>query len=462
MDDGRKKTYTLEQPPQTNSLNSSASSQKESLSYDSAGSEYDPYMHRDVHLPTNNLETLLHVIKGIMGSGILAMPDAFKNAGYAFGFFATIVIGIIQSYCVHQLVRSAYILSVRKKVPSMTYPETAREAMLGGPRWMTKLAPYASPVVNIFVFAFQLGTCCVYFVFISSNIKRVCDIYFDPIDVRIYMCFVLGPIILINLVRNLKYLAPFSALSNLTIVSGLSIILYYVFRDGLPPLEERQAVGDAKGIPLFFGTVLFALTCIGMIMPLENNMKTPKRFGGTTGVFNRAMIVIMIIYTGFGLLGFLKYGPDVQGSITLNLPADEKLAQAVQLMIAVAVFMTYPLQCYVAIDILWTQTWQPKLMKRKVKYLLPYEIGVRVLLVLIPFGLAVAIPNLELFISLVGALTLSIVAIALPPIIEIATFEHQRRGWRLIKNIALFLFGLLGLVTGTAISVIDIVNRLFT
>jgi len=73
----------------------------------------------------------------------------------------------------------------------------------------------------------------------------------------------------------------------------------------------------------------------------------------------------------------------------------------------------------------------------------------------------VAIPNLELFISLVGALTLSIVAIMLPPIIEIATFEHERRSWRLAKNIALFIFGILGLVTGTSISVIDIVNKVF-
>jgi solute carrier family 36 (proton-coupled amino acid transporter) len=41
-----------------------------------------------------------------MGSGILAMPNAFKNAGYAFGLVATIAIGVICSYCVHLLVRS--------------------------------------------------------------------------------------------------------------------------------------------------------------------------------------------------------------------------------------------------------------------------------------------------------------------------------------------------------------------
>ncbi|CAB3374933.1 Hypothetical predicted protein [Cloeon dipterum] len=424
--------------------------------------DFEPYEHRAVRLPTNNLDTLLHVIKGIMGSGILAMPDAFKNSGYALGTAATIFIGIVQSYCVHQLVRTAYELSKRKQVASMTYPETAKEAMLAGPTWMKKLAPYAGTVVNIFIFSFQLGTCCVYFVFISSNLKRVCDIYFDPIDVRIYMCFILVPIILANLVRNLKYLTPFSGISNVTIVSSLGITLYYVFRDGLGPISEKAAVGEARGFPLFFGTVLFALTCIGMIMPLENNMKRPKRFGGTFGVFNAAMVIIIFLYVTIGLLGYLKYGSGVMGSITLNLPEEEKLAQAVQIMIAIGVFLSYPLQCYVAIDIVWTQTLKPKLMEKKYKVLLPFELGVRIALVVIPFGLAVAIPKLGLFISLVGALTLSIVAISLPPFMEIGTFEHQRRGWRLIKNIALIIFGLLGLVTGTYVSIEDIVKSFST
>jgi len=59
---------------------------------------------KNYNLALSNLETLLHVIKGIMGSGILAMPDAFKNAGYAFGFGATIFITVVSSYCVHLLV----------------------------------------------------------------------------------------------------------------------------------------------------------------------------------------------------------------------------------------------------------------------------------------------------------------------------------------------------------------------
>lgn len=56
------------------------------------------------------------------------------------------------------------------------------------------------------------------------------------------------------------------------------------------------------------------------MLPLENEMKTPKAFGGTFGVLNKAMVVIVFLYVGMGLFGYLKYGDEIEGSITLNLP----------------------------------------------------------------------------------------------------------------------------------------------
>lgn len=46
---------------------------------------HDPLMHRDLEHPTSNMDTLIHLLKGNIGTGILAMPDAFKNAGLYVG-----------------------------------------------------------------------------------------------------------------------------------------------------------------------------------------------------------------------------------------------------------------------------------------------------------------------------------------------------------------------------------------
>lgn len=63
-----------------------------------------------------NSETMIHFMKGIIGTGILAMPIAFSRSGYIVGFVGTVVIGTIYTHCIHMLLRSHYELCKRKKV----------------------------------------------------------------------------------------------------------------------------------------------------------------------------------------------------------------------------------------------------------------------------------------------------------------------------------------------------------
>lgn len=47
---------------------------------------------------------MIHLLKGNVGTGILAMPDAFKNAGLAVGTLGTVMIGLICVHTMHLLV----------------------------------------------------------------------------------------------------------------------------------------------------------------------------------------------------------------------------------------------------------------------------------------------------------------------------------------------------------------------
>jgi proton-coupled amino acid transporter len=96
-------------------------------------------------------------------------------------------------------------------------------------------------------------------------LPQVVDQYHDPkLDVRLYMLMLLLPLILINWVRNLKLLAPFSTFANIVTFVGLGITLYYVF-DGMPPPSERRMAGHIVDLPLFIGTTLFALEAVGVV-----------------------------------------------------------------------------------------------------------------------------------------------------------------------------------------------------
>ena len=42
------------------------------------------------------------------------------------------------------------------------------------------------------------------------------------------------------------------------------------------------------------------------------------------------MFIIVVLYVGMGLFGYLRFGSNALGTITLNLPNNEIKAQAVQ------------------------------------------------------------------------------------------------------------------------------------
>ncbi|XP_059615528.1 proton-coupled amino acid transporter-like protein CG1139 [Phlebotomus argentipes] len=425
--------------------------------------DYDPYQHREVSHPTTNNETLIHLLKGSLGTGILAMPMAFYHAGYIVGSVGTIFIGLLCTYCIHMLIKVEYEMCKRKKVPSLNYPAVAEAALSDGPGWCRVVAPHIVHVINTFLLIYQLGTCCVYVVFVSSNIKSIVDYYTEePTDVRLFMLIILLPLILINWVRNLKYLAPFSTIANFITLISFGIILYYIFREPIS-FEGLVPVGKLRDFPLFFGTVLFALEAIGVILPLENEMKTPKAFGGPIGVLNKAMILIVTLYVGMGLFGYVNYGSDVLGSITLNLPSSEILAQSVKGMLAFAIYITHGLACYVAIDITWNDYIFKRFSESPRKIF--WEYVTRTMLVLVTFLLAVAIPNLELFISLFGALCLSALGLAFPAWMQTACYWNERKGAQkvmmVLKNVVIALIGVVGLVVGTYTSISDIIATFF-
>lgn len=111
-------------------------------------------------------------------------------------------------------------------------------------------------------------------------------------------------------------------IANILIGAGVGITLYYILQD-LPEFSERKAIAEVQHMPMFFGTVIFALEGIGVVMSLENNMRTPQHFIGCPGVLNIGMSVVICLYAGVGFLGYLKYGDDTKGSVTLNLPVED-------------------------------------------------------------------------------------------------------------------------------------------
>ncbi|CAO1436755.1 unnamed protein product [Diamesa serratosioi] len=419
-------------------------------------SDFDPFKERKVEHPTSDMDTLTHLLKASLGTGILAMPMAFSFAGLINGILATILTAIICTHCAYVLVKCAHTLYRRTRRTAMNFSEVAEVAFANGPQWGRKWASFMKYFINLGLFITYFGTCSVYTVIVAENFKQLFEFYFSSVyDLRVYIIALLFPLILLSWVPNLKYLAPVSMIANAFMAIGLGITFYYLVFD-LPDISKRELFTSVLKLPPFFGIVIFAMEAIGVVMPLENSMKTPQNFVGICGVLNKGMGGVTMVYILLGFLGYMKYGNECQGSITLNLPIEEIPAQIVKLLISLAVYCTFGLQFYVCLEIGWNAI-KDKFTKRP----LVVNYVMRTVLVTATVLLAVAVPSIKPFVGLLGAFCFSILGLLIPVFIEMVTYWEQGFGkynWVIIKNIIVCIFGALALVFGSKDAVKDIVE----
>ncbi|XP_015227021.1 PREDICTED: proton-coupled amino acid transporter 1-like [Cyprinodon variegatus] len=417
---------------------------------------------------TSFCQTLIHLLKGNIGTGLLGLPLAVKNAGLVLGPISLLVMGVIAVHCMKLLVKCSHHLSDKMNRPSMSYGEVMQYGM-ENVSWLRRHSQWGRWTVNLFLIITQMGFCCVYFVFLSDNVKQVVeaanattficpvnhtnqtDVLVPSFDSRIYMLIFLPFVILLVFTPDLKYLAPLSLIANLVMTASLILIYIYSLMNITYPIDLPK-VGRWKDYPLFFGTAIFAFEGIGVVLPLENKMQKPQRF---TEVLYLGMGIVTFLYISLGTIGYMCFGEHIGGSITLNLPNCWKY-QAVKLLYCFGIFITFALQFYVPAEILIpsvlarvTERWQ-----RTVDLLL------RALLVIITCLLAILIPELDLVISLVGSFSSSFLALIFPPILEILAFRTEGLSpLKTTKNVIISVVGIVGFILGTYVAIVEIVAR---
>ncbi|CAB1348168.1 unnamed protein product [Coregonus sp. 'balchen'] len=188
------------------------------------------------------------------------------------------------------------------KRPPMGYSDTVAFSMEHSSyQCFRKSARFGRHLVNFFLVLTQLGFCSAYFVFLAENIKQPW-----ALDLRLYMLFFLPFLILLVFMKDLKNMAVLSLLANVCMAVS-------DFGD----LQRLPLTSPLAKFPFFFGTAIFAFEGIGVVLPLENQMKEPKRF---PMALNIGMGITIVLYVVLATLGYLHFGDDIKGSITLNLP----------------------------------------------------------------------------------------------------------------------------------------------
>ncbi|KAL1506633.1 hypothetical protein ABEB36_005958 [Hypothenemus hampei] len=422
---------------------------------------YKPHEHRTLSHPNNFLGAFLHLVKSSLGTGILAVPRAFKSAGLLVGLIGNILIGILCTHTVYILVQTSEKVCSKGKIPSLGFANTAEEVFKQGPKCLKKWARVSRAFVEFaLVSTYYLGV-AVYMVFISVSLTKLFSFYYPEAaawDRYLLKLVIMALLMVLCQIREIKHMVPFSFIANVMLAVAFGITGYYIF-SGLDEVDltKLNMSNGFSGLPSFFSTVLFAMEGIGTIMPVENSMPEPK-FLGTCGVLNSAMIVIVFFFTSIGFLGYYRYGELTEVTIMKNLPDDTIPAQIAQGAIAISVFFSFMLQFYIPTDILW----------RRLKQMVPEEkynicqIWLRIIMVAVVTAIAIAGgEDLGSLIDLVGAIFFSSLGFLVPAILDIIVNFDDGWGpfhWKLLKNLCIIFLALFALISGSYYAILDMIK----
>ncbi|XP_070513883.1 proton-coupled amino acid transporter-like protein CG1139 isoform X2 [Cardiocondyla obscurior] len=400
--------------------------------------DYDPYQHRDTYKSVSDFGSLANLVKSAAGTGLFAMPNAFACVGLFIGIVGTAFMGLLITGSLQLLVKIHHMMCIRLRKPVLVYDEVVVATLTTDVRKSWLSARAATLIVDITILACYIGIGSVYVVFISGIIQECVDS--EKMIGQSYYALMIFPFLFImNMMRNLADIAPISVVGNALLITAALIGIVYSLKDGIG--DKWSIIGpNVNMYPKFIGVVFFSICSPGMILAIEHSMKHPWNYVKPCGILNWGMTFLILIHIFVGSIGYLKWGPDARGNFIRNHETLDGATITALIMQALAIYFTYGLQCYMPIHILKYNYAMPAIENSTCKgtpFL--WDLIIRFSITIATCILAAAIPKLDLFTGLVGAVCISTLATLIPVTMYILV-HHENYGrfkWRLILGVSM-------------------------
>ena len=285
---------------------------------------------------TSPMGAALLLLKSFVGTGVLFLPKAYKNGGMLFSNVVLLTVALLSYYC--------FILLVNTRLKI-----NGSFGDIGG----IVYGPLMRNLILTSIVLSQIGFVAAYIVFTSENLKAftlaVSDCRYS-IEIRYLILMQLIIFLPLSLIRDISKLGITALVADFFILLGLVYLYYY----DILTLVKNHGVSDIvqfnpQNWPLFIGTAIFTFEGIGLIIPIQESMKKPAKF---PKVLAYVMFIIIVVFMSMGALSYAAYGSSTRTVIILNLPQDDRFVNTVQLLYAMAILLSTPLQLFPAIRIM--------------------------------------------------------------------------------------------------------------
>ena len=159
----------------------------------------------------------------------------------------------------------------------------------------------------------------------------------------------------------------------------------------------------------YFGIAFFAVEAIGTVVLLISSL---ENLSDASFVINFSMVVVLLGYTTFGAVAYLAFGDETEAPVTENFDSDDWYMSAVKAVLAVSLVCTFPIQVFPVSQMLdgYATTGTGCVV-------------VRLCGAIVPVALAMVIPSMATFLSILGAVAATTLGSILPVWLYLTEFS---------------------------------------
>ena len=284
---------------------------------------------------SSTLNAIFLMLKGFIGTGILFLPKAFLHGGLLGSLILLILMAAFSMWGMWLLFNASLVI-----------PGSYQDVM--GQLYGSKV----KTIVMVSLTFCQYGLVMVYMLFVGSNLRdlvaTLTDCRYEFNNWILLLAVQLIAYIPLVLIRKIEGLSKFAFLANIFMITGIFYVLYCSFVKIVHSPAKFSTFNDLSNTTLFLGTAIFTFEGFGLVIPISQSMKDPRKFGLVL-VFT--IIVVTMLCVLIGVLGLIAFGSLTETVILLNMPNNIYL-QVIQILYIVAIMLSLPLQFFPAVEIL--------------------------------------------------------------------------------------------------------------
>lgn len=278
-----------------------------------------------------------NLVNAIVGSGIVGIPFAIREAGLLAGIILVFLMAVITEKSLRLLISTA------KHMHCPTY-ETAAEAAFG-------LPGFRFVSFNMFIMAY--GAMLSYQMIVKDCFSTILGVGDDPLWRRLIL-FVISLVIMLP-VSCQRDVADLAKTSRLNVVIDSLLVLLVAWN--APFWMKIQDVGAFSALledTLHFDTIFvgvgvlsFAYVCQHSAFIIAGSLKNPTTQRWSTCT-RSALLLCAVLATTCGMTGYLGYQEHTKGNILNNLDRTSLTANTARAMLGTTMLFVYPLETFVA------------------------------------------------------------------------------------------------------------------